>query len=420
MPGPMNPPLLLDRVAGADVRKLAAEFGTPVYVYDAELIERRIADLAGFPKVRFAQKANSNLSVLALMRRRGVVVDAVSAGEIHRALAAGFRAEDVVYTADLFDRPTLELVCRLGIHVNCGSADMLAQYGALKPGGSATLRINPGFGHGHSQKTNTGGEGSKHGIWHEDLPATLALAARSQVKVTGLHLHIGSGTDLAHLQTVCAATERLAAEIGPSLTTISAGGGLPTPYRPTDEALDMPAFTKMWRATRDAIAAKLGHPIELEVEPGRYLVAEAGFLICEVRAVKSQGALRYVLVNAGFQNLARPAMYGSYHPISLCRQNPADADAAIEPVVVAGPLCESGDVFTQREGGFVETRDLPRAKVGDLLVIHCAGAYGFTMSSNYNSMPLLPEVLVRRGVAKLVRARQTPEDLVRGESVVEF
>jgi diaminopimelate decarboxylase len=162
--------------------------------------------------------------------------------------------------------------------------------------------------------------------------------------------------------------------------------------------------------------------LRLEIEPGRYLTAESGFVITEVRAVKNQGARKYLLVDAGFNTLARPVLYGSYHPMSLC---PRDGGAAAagsgaattEEVAVGGPLCESGDIFTQTDGGFVATRALPAAQVGDLLVIEIAGAYGFVMASNYNSKPLPAEVLVDGGQARVVRQRQTPEDLVRGECV---
>ena len=415
-------------IAGADVRQLAESFGTPLYVYDAEMIRRRCRDLAAWDTVRFAQKACSNLAVLNLIRQEGVMVDAVSTGEIHRALAAGYAphadraagglppVHPIVYTADIFDRDSLDTVARLGIHVNCGSADMLEQLAERVPGANVTLRVNPGFGHGHSQKTNTGGEGSKHGIWHGDIPDVLRRAEWAGLSVSGLHMHIGSGTDLAHLAEVAGSLERVAIEIGRSLTTISAGGGLPVPYKPGEVHADLSGYFTLWDAARKRLEDRFGHRIRLEIEPGRYLTAESGFVVTEIRAVKNQGSRKYLLVDAGFNTLARPVLYGSYHPMSLC---PADAAAAAETeeVAVGGPLCESGDIFTQADGGFVATRSLPRAAVGDYLVIEIAGAYGFVMASNYNSKPLPAEVLVDRGRPRLVRARQTPEDLVRGETV---
>ncbi len=419
-------PTILTHVADHSLLELAFQFGTPLYVYDAAKIVERIRDLAPFDVVRFAQKACSNLSVLDLCRRHGVVVDAVSAGEIHRALLSGYEPTQhqanggehppIVYTADIFDRESLAAVVRHDLPVNCGSPDMISQYGRHCPGRGITLRINPGFGHGHSQKTNTGGQQSKHGIWHTQLDECKDRAAKHDLRITGLHMHIGSGTDLEHLSQVCGAMERACLTIGPSIDTISAGGGLPTPYRGDEPRVDIGGYYELWNGTRERLATEFGHAVSLEIEPGRYLTAESGYLVTEVRATKSMGENNFVLVDAGFNNLARPIMYGSYHPMALC---PADGEAnrATSSVVVGGPLCESGDIFTQEEGGFVAHRDLPTAEVGDLLVIGCAGAYGYVMASNYNSKPLVAEVLIEAGTAKLVRARQTVEDIVRGEVV---
>jgi diaminopimelate decarboxylase len=423
------------QIAGVDIAALAREYGTPLYVYDAAIIRQRCRDLAAWDTVRFAQKACSNLAVLDLIRREGVMVDAVSTGEIHRALKAGYSAHadraasaglppahPIVYTADIFDRDSLDAVARLGIHCNCGSADMIEQLAERMPGAAITLRVNPGFGHGHSQKTNTGGEGSKHGIWHEEIPEVLRRAEWAGLSVSGLHMHIGSGTDLAHLAEVAGALERVAIEIGRSLTVISAGGGLPVPYKPGEVHADLGGYFQLWDATRKRLEDRFGHRIRLEIEPGRYLTAESGSVVTEVRAVKHQGGRKYLLVDAGFNTLARPVLYGSYHPMSLCPAaagSPAASSAGpvTEEVAVGGPLCESGDIFTQTDGGFVAGRQLPIASVGDLLVIEIAGAYGFVMASNYNSKPLPAEVLVDGGRHRLVRARQTPEDLVRGETV---
>jgi diaminopimelate decarboxylase len=421
-------PKLVREIAGVPVADLVRDFGTPTYVYDAAAIRERVARLRAFDVVRYAQKANANLAVLDEVRRAGALVDAVSAGEIHRALAAGFgTAGDpppIVYTADVFDREALELVVEHGIAVNCGSPDMIDQYGERVPGGEITLRVNPGFGHGHSRKTNTGGPHSKHGIWHAELEACVARAARHRLSVVGVHVHIGSGVDMSHLERVAEACCGFARRVGSSVRVISAGGGLPTPYREGDPEIDVDDYFRVWDAARRRLAADLGHAVRLEIEPGRYLVAEAGWLLTEIRAVKRTDAHLFYLVDAGFNALARPVLYGAYHPMAIAplggdgRSRPSlDADAPLHEVVVAGPLCESGDVFTQEEGGVVRAERLPEARVGDLLVIGCAGAYGFVMASNYNARPMPAEVLVREGKAHLSRARQGLADLLRGESI---
>jgi diaminopimelate decarboxylase len=445
---------LRSQIAGLGVSELAARFGTPTFFYDARVILRRLGELAAFDVVRYAQKACSNLAILDLLRRHGALVDTVSAGEIRRAMAAGyaagsggqegrkgdsphlperpfgcfaqmgtvpFSAPAIVYTADVFDAEALELCAERGIHVNCGSPDMIDQLGqntqGVPAGRELTLRINPGFGHGHSRKTNTGGDQSKHGIWHEQLGACLERAAGYGLRVTGLHMHIGSGSDLDHLSQVAAAMEKAAGEVGPQLVSISAGGGLPIPYRQGEPRIDLAAYFAIWDAARKRLEDRFGHRLRLECEPGRYIVAESGFLLAEIRAVKQQGQRWFYLLDAGFNNLARPILYGAYHPISIAPADGRSGARGLREVIVGGPLCESGDIFTQSEGGYVAPLTLPEARVGDWAVIECAGAYGFVMGSNYNSRPLAAEVLIQNGRARAIRRRQTFEELIAGETI---
>lgn len=407
-------------IAGHSVSELANRFGTPCYVYDMESIRERVADLRAFDVIRYAQKACSNIAILDRLRRLGVVVDAVSAGEVRRALSAGFDPHSdphgIVYTADVFDREALDLIKELGLHVNCGSPDMIEQLGRVMPGASVTLRVNPGFGHGHSQKTNTGGPQSKHGIWHEEIDTCLRQADLHNVAITGLHMHIGSGTDLEHLSQVCNAMETIALQVGRTLTTISAGGGLPVPYRHGQSYVDLAEYYRLWDASRKRLEGAFGHALRLEIEPGRYLVAESGYLVAEIRAIKKMGENVFYLLDAGFNDLARPILYGAYHPISIVHRSGSGSSELID-VVVGGPLCESGDIFTQEEGGFVAKRPLPPARVGDLLVLEVAGAYGFVMASNYNGRFRAPEVLIEDGRVHCIRTRETYADLIRGEQI---
>ncbi|HFV9242231.1 TPA: diaminopimelate decarboxylase [Enterobacter bugandensis] len=420
MPRPLNQ---TDTDLNAEnLLRLPAEFGCPVWVYDAQIVREKIAALHQFDVVRFAQKACSNIHILRLMREQGVKVDSVSLGEIERALAAGFDPKTdpdaIVFTADVIDDATLARVHELQVPVNAGSVDMLEQLGQVSPGHRVWLRVNPGFGHGHSQKTNTGGENSKHGIWYADMPAALEVLQRYSLKLVGIHMHIGSGVDYGHLEQVCGAMVRQVVDFGQDLEAISAGGGLSIPYREGEEAIDTDHYYGLWSAARDQIAAHLGHAVKLEIEPGRFLVAEAGVLVAQVRSVKEMGSRHFVLIDAGFNDLMRPSMYGSYHHITaLAADGRGLTHAPRRETVVAGPLCESGDVFTQQEGGKVETRALPEVKPGDYLVLHDTGAYGASMSSNYNSRPLLPEVLFDNGKARLIRRRQTIQELLALELV---
>ena len=205
----------------------------------------------------------------------------------------------------------------------------------------------------------------------------------------------------------------LVVSFGQDLEAISAGGGLSIPYRFGEETIDTHHYYGLWDAARQRVAQHLGHPVKLEIEPGRFLVAESGVLLSQVRAVKSMGSRHFVLVDAGFNDLMRPSMYGSYHHISAMAGDGRQLDETNTLAsVVAGPLCESGDVFTQLEGGKVETRALPAVKVGDWLVFHDTGAYGASMSSNYNSRPLIPEVLFENGEPRQIRRAQTVAELL--------
>ncbi|MGP2412486.1 diaminopimelate decarboxylase [Yersinia enterocolitica] len=419
------PRTLYDTTSALTAHNLLAlpeQFGCPVWAYDGEIIVKRINQLRNFDVIRFAQKACSNIHILGLMREQGVKVDSVSLGEIERAIHAGFQPgqepAEIVFTADLLDQATLLRVTELNIPVNAGSIDMLDQLGQHAPGHPVWLRINPGFGHGHSQKTNTGGENSKHGIWHQDLPQAIEKIKKYGLTLVGVHMHIGSGVDYQHLEQVCDAMVQQVIALGQDISAISAGGGLSIPYQFGDDEIDTEHYYGLWNKAREQIAAYLGHPVSLEIEPGRFLVAESGVLVAQVRAVKNMGRRHYVLVDAGFNDLMRPAMYGSYHHISLLPADERDLTSApLIDTVVGGPLCESGDVFTQEAGGGLETRALPAAKIGDYLVFHDTGAYGASMSSNYNSRPLLPEVLFEQGQPRLIRRRQTIEELIALEQI---
>ncbi|HDS1758845.1 diaminopimelate decarboxylase [Pseudomonas sp. M5] len=401
------------------LRELAREFQTPLWCYDASVIRGRVEQLRSFDTVRYAQKANANTHLLRLLKDLGVWVDAVSLGEIERAVRAGYSNADgeaqIVYTSDVLDEATIARVIELNIPVNAGSPQMLEQIGRANPGHPIWLRINPGFGHGHSRKTNTGGEHSKHGNWHENLSHCYALIEKYKLRLIGLHMHIGSGVDYEHLQRVATTMVEQVLRCPFDIEAISAGGGLPVVYRESDREIDLGQYFAIWDQARKRIEAHLRHPVSLELEPGRLLVAEAGCLITQVRASKDVGRNHFVLVNAGFNDLLRPAMYGAYHQATVIPQDAHTPPRQPRPTVVAGALCEAGDVFTQSADGQLEQRLLLPVEVDDLIVFHACGAYGSSMSSNYNSRPLAAEVLLDGDRVRLIRRRQTIEELLQLE-----
>ena len=412
-------------IGGVPVAELARQFGTPTFVYDAAMILRRLADLAAFDVVRYAQKACSNLAILdlappprgagrrgqrrrdpprlgrRLRRRRRPAADRLHGRHLRRRGPRPVRRAEHPRQLRLarHDRPARPPAPRAG---------------------QITLRINPGFGHGHSRKTNTGGEQSKHGIWHEQIAECLERAGPLRPdRHAACTCTSARAPTWSTFRRFAAAMEQAAASVGPAIDSISAGGGLPTPYRPGDRYVDLAAYFALWDAARKRLDDRFGHAVRLEIEPGRYLVAESGYLVAEIRAVKRQGDNMFYLLDAGFNNLARPILYGAYHPMSIV---PADGRATRPR---AGRDRRRAAVRVGRHlhpgGGRLRRRPpAARGPVGDLLVIECAGAYGFVMGSNYNSRPLAAEVLIDDGQPHLIRRRQTFEEMVGPERMLDW
>ena len=287
--------------------------------------------------------------------------------------------------------------------------------------GPIALRLNPGFGHGHVQGCDTGGPSSKHGMWPEEALAAARNAERQGMTVALLHAHVGSGPTTEEFQANMQQLVDFFADCLPAYPhaqAVSLGGGLPYPYKPEAAAIDLEPFGHLLRECQARFSQQAGRDIRVEIEPGRYFVAPVAAVITQVTDVKRTRANAkgpghtFVMVDAGFCDLVRPAMYGSFHRISVWD---APENAPLEPVVLSGPLCESGDVFTRDDAELLQPRPLPPVQAGDLVLIHDAGAYGNTMSSNYNSIGRAPQVWLDDGVPYLISRRETFEDLVRTE-----
>ncbi|QCI23955.1 diaminopimelate decarboxylase [Buchnera aphidicola (Macrosiphoniella sanborni)] len=398
------------------IRYLIKKYRPPFWVYDGDMICKKIKLLKKFDVIRFAQKSCSNIHILRLMKSKNVKVDAVSLGEIERALISGFKSNtnEIIFTADMLDEETLHKVANYKIPVNAGSLDMLTQLGQVSPGHHVWLRINPGFGYGHSKKTNTGGDNSKHGIWEPKL--ALPIIKKYKLKLIGLHMHIGSGVNYMHLTKVCKSMIQNVIELNQKISSISAGGGLSIPYKFNEKPIDIEKYFISWDYARKKISTFLKKNIQLEIEPGRFLVAESGILIARVWATKKTNNNNFVLVDVGFNDLMRPTMYGSYHHISVISGDNRKIDLKnMIDTIVAGPLCESGDIFTQKIGGTIQTRKLPEIKTGDYLIFHDTGAYGASMSSNYNTRPLIQEILLKNNHSIVIRRRQTIQEILKLE-----
>jgi diaminopimelate decarboxylase len=410
--------------------RLADEIGTPFYFYDGRELDRRLGELAALTagealQARYAMKANSNWKVLEAVRAAGLWIDAVSGNEVLRARRAGFemgsRPPVVMLTADVLRDNALTVVLEHGVLPNVGSPGMIDELRGAGYAGPIAVRVNPGFGHGHVQSCDTGGPSSKHGIWHEALDRLRDRAAAANLPIVALHAHIGTGPQIEEFnenlrRLVGLLVEQIAAF--PHLEGVNLGGGIPHPYRPGAPRYDLASFRPLLVDGAARLAAAAGRPIRVEVEPGRYPIAAAGLLVCRVKDIKQTSTNakgpghRFIMVDAGFNDLIRPAMYGSYHHISIVGKG---ADRAPEPFVVAGPLCESGDVFTRDDKELLDPRPLSPPDVGDLLVLHDAGAYGAAMSSNYVSIGRAAQVFWDGSRASLVSRRETIDDVMRAE-----
>ncbi|WP_343190208.1 diaminopimelate decarboxylase [Buchnera aphidicola (Mollitrichosiphum nigrofasciatum)] len=393
--------------------KIIKKHNTPIWIYEWEIIKKKIKLLKQFDIIRYAQKACSNINILKLMKKTGLKIDAVSYGEIKRALISNFKPkkDEIIFTSDSIDEDTLNIITKKKITVNAGSTNILKIIGKKKKRHKIWLRINPGFGNGHNKKTNTGGVNSKHGIW--DIKKALILIKKYKLKLIGLHMHIGSGANYNHLLKMCKSMIKNIIKVNIDIKSISTGGGLPIPYYYKEKEINIKEYFKIWNNTRNYIASYIGHNITLEIEPGRFLVAQSGLLITKVNIIKKINNKKFVLIDAGFNDLIRPCMYGSYHHISVLKSKNSERNK--EKYIICGPLCESGDIFTQDPKGNIKSRKLPKIKKGDYLIFHDTGAYGSTMSSNYNTRPLIKEILFKKGKAYIIRNNQSIKNILKLE-----
>jgi len=392
-------------LGGVSAASLADRYGTPLYVYEAGRIRDAYATLQrafDVPDLRihFATKANSNPWILRILAREGAWADVVSPGEILMARTAGFPARRLLYNGNSASDAELREAVEQGVRINVESLSQLRRLGTVAPGVAISIRFNIHVGGGHHSHVITGGPESKFGIDWELADEARSLAAGGRLRIAGVHCHIGSGVLQAERFVEAVTNLLTVARRFPDLETVNFGGGIGIPYRRGDRELAVDRLGALLTAEYDRFCAAYGARPALCLEPGRFLVARSGTLLCRVTAVNQARKYLFAGTDSGFNHLIRPAMYGSYHHI-----DPVEPRAG-EPreTVLTGNICESGDVFTRDEEGIVP-RALPPLEEGDLVAIRDAGAYGFAMASRYNSFPLPAEVLVEDGADTLIRRR---------------
>lgn len=390
---------------------LITRFGSPLYVYDLDLVRARaraIRDAVTWRPFQplYAIKANPCPAVARVLVEEGFGVDAVSPGEVALALRLGVPPAQVLYTENNMTDAEMADAIRLGVTINCGSLDRLERV-ARAGAATASVRFNPFVGAGAHEKICTAGPMTKFGVHHAQVDEVRRIEERYPLRVTGCHMHIGSGfLDAEAFVRACAVLLAVAERL-PNLAFIDFGGGIGIPYRPEQQPMDVPALGRQASQLMAAFCHRYGRPLELRLEPGRFPVAEAGTLYTTVTSVKTNpdGAdgkgRTFVGCDTGFNHLIRVAMYDAYHRID----NVSRPDAPLREVDVVGNICESGDVFAR-------DRRIPMPQAGDLLALRDAGAYGFAMASTYNTRPLPAEVALSGGHARLVRCRQTVDELL--------
>jgi len=405
-------------IDGVSATKLAEKFDTPLYVISETRIRenyRRVYDalIRNYEKIRihYSAKANASLSLLKILESEDAYIDAVSPGEVFLALKAGFQPERIFFTGTSIRNDELRFLLDSNVMINVDSLSQLNRLLGMAKPDLLSVRVNPEIGAGHHEHCVTAGRDSKFGLWEKDAIEAYKIAKEAGVERFGIHMHIGSG--ILTVEPFVLATERLLSvakrvhdQMGVDFEFIDAGGGLGVPYKPEEKEFDLNLFSdKVLGLFRDKIKEYgLGEPVFC-VEPGRYIVCDAGVLLTAVNTVKVTPFKSFVGVDAGFNTLVRPAMYGSYHHILVANKLNSPSKNKYD---VAGPLCESGDILAR-------DRKLPEVQEGDLLAILNAGAYGYSMSSQYNSRPKAAEVLVKEGKFALVRKRGTLDDLATGQ-----
>ncbi len=393
---------------------LAGKYGTPLYAYDAAIIRRQIARVkkafASLPfRPFYAMKANGALAILDLIRDNGFGCDCVSPGEIYLARQAGFTPDEIWFTCSNVSDEDLGAIGDPRIVVNVNSVSEIDRALTLDLHNPIALRVNTDVGAGHHADVVTAGGGVKFGIDLAQIRDARMIVEDSGRKVVGLHAHIGSGIDdLAPLIESARRLLELSGDFS-NLRWLNFGGGISIPYRPGDPEFPIDDYGR--ELTRIADRLLRGRDLTAILEPGRYVVAQSGYLLARVTAKRVSGGLWWLGCDTGFNHLVRPSKYGAYHHIV----NASRKAKTKEEYVVAGNLCESGDVFTRDAMGNVIPRKLDHTEVGDLIAFCDAGAYGFSMASHYNARLLPPEIMVDGAASRILRERQTLEDLVKGQ-----
>lgn len=402
------------QIQGVDVLNICQEFDTPVYVYDAEKMKSKVnllkESFKGLKlKIKYAAKALTNISVLKFLRTQGVGLDVVSIQEAHLGLKAGYKPEEILFTPNCVSLEEIKMAVELGLSINIDNISILEQFGhAYGDSVPCCIRINPHLMAGGNSKISVGHIDSKFGVSILQARRLLRVIKTNNIKVTGLHMHTGS--DILDAEVFLRGADILfeLAEDFPDLKFIDFGSGFKVGYREGDVTTDIADLGKKLTARFKEFCKGYGRDLEIWFEPGKFLVSEAGHFFAKTNVIKTTPATVFVGVDSGLNHLIRPMMYDSYHTIL----NVSNPGATSRVYTIVGYICET-DTF-----GW--DRKMNEVREGDIIAIKNAGAYGFSMASNYNSRFRPAEVLVHEGKAHLIRKRETMDDILKNQVMLDF
>ncbi len=393
--------------------QLAEEFGSPLYVYDAEKMQSQYNRLTkAFAKVEklkinYAVKALSNISVLKQFKKMGSGLDTVSIQEVLLGLKAGFDPKDIIFTPNGVSLEEVEMVAEMGVQINIDNLSILEQFGAKYPNTPVCIRINPHVMAGGNANISVGHIDSKFGISIHQLPHILRIVENTKMHINGIHMHTGS--DILDIEVFLYAAEILfnTAKNFKELDFIDFGSGFKVPYKKDDIETNVEELGKKLSKRFNDFQKEYGRPLTLAFEPGKFLVSEAGYFLAKVNVVKQTTSTVFAGIDSGFNHLIRPMLYGSYHHI----ENISNPKGRQRFYSVVGYICETDTFGTNRM--------ISEITEGDILCFRNAGAYCFSMSSNYNSRYKPAEVLWKDGKGHLIRQRETFDDLIKNQIIVE-
>ncbi|MBO7334613.1 MAG: diaminopimelate decarboxylase [Lachnospiraceae bacterium] len=404
----------VDFFKGNDPEELVREYGTPLYVYNEDIIRKHMESvlkvIEKYPyTANYSVKANTNIHILKIALETGINCDAMSVGEIRMLEAAGFPYDRIFFVPNNVSDEEMQYAIDRDIMISLDSLSQLEQYGQLNPGGRCAVRINPGVGAGHNEKVVTGGKKTKFGVPEYDIDKIFEIAGRYNLTIAGINQHIGSlfmnpDPYLEAVSNLLNIAKRF-----DNLEFIDFGGGYGIPYHKLDDEAEYPMedFKERLLPILDKFVESYGKTPLFKSEPGRFCVAEGSVILGRVHAIKENSGVEYIGTDVGMNVLVRPSMYDSWHDIEILRDGKPVSRDNLSERTVSGNICESGDLLAK-------ARLLPETKKGDLVCVLDTGAYGYSMCSTYNSRPRPAEVMITGdGKVKCIRRAETYEDLFR-------